>query len=91
MSEFCEKSILPEAAASRPTCFGDGEKVCPRDESGIMQPRQECVPCPHLRPCLQLALHRRGTIRLVEEPASTKVTGFLKRWSEQKLSRNEKA
>ncbi len=75
----------------RPQCFGDGDLVCPRDENGIMQPRQDCLPCPHLRPCLQLALHRRGTIRLVEEPASTKVSGFLKRWSDRKLSGTGKA
>lgn len=70
----------------RPECFGDGDMVCPLDEEGIMQPRQDCVPCPHLRPCMQLALHRRGTIRLVDEPASAKVGGFLKRWSDRKLS-----
>ncbi|MEN6441035.1 MAG: hypothetical protein ABFD97_20905 [Syntrophobacter sp.] len=90
MTEPCEKNILPEAVPPQPACFGDGEKVCPRDEDGVMQPRRECVTCPHIRPCLQLALHRRGTIRLVEEPASLKVTGFLRRWSEQKLSRHEK-
>ena len=74
----------------RPACFGDGDRVCPEDEDGIMQPQQACIPCPHLRPCLQLVLHRRGKIRLVDKPVSTKVTGFFKRWSDRKLSGDEK-
>ena len=73
-----------------PECFGDGERVCPEDEDGVMQPQQACIPCPHLRPCLQQVLHRRGKIRLVDNPVSTKVTGFFKRWSNQKLSSDEK-
>ncbi|MFZ2448278.1 MAG: hypothetical protein WAW37_18115 [Syntrophobacteraceae bacterium] len=89
MSELEGPEIFPESALEL-ECFGDGERVCPQDENGIMQPRQACVPCPHLRPCLQLVLHRRGKIRLVEEPASKKVTSFLKRWSDQKLSAPEK-
>lgn len=74
----------------RPECFGDGQRVCPEDEDGIMQPQQACIPCPHLRSCLQLVLHHRGKIRLVDKPVSRKVTGFFKRWSSQKLSNDEK-
>lgn len=70
----------------QPECFGDGDRVCPLDENGIMQPQKDCLPCPHLRPCLQLAFHRRGLIRLVKEPGPSKFSGFLKRWSDQKLS-----
>jgi hypothetical protein len=73
-----------------PECFGDGGRVCPEDEDGIMQPQQACIPCSHLRSCLQLVLHHRGKIRLVDKPVSTKVTGFFKRWSDQKLSNSEK-
>ncbi len=78
----------PGGESSYPECFGDGEKVCPEDEEGIMQPQQNCLPCPHLRPCVQTALHRRGKIRLVDEPATTKVAGLFKRWSENKLANN---
>ncbi len=79
------------ASGPRPDCFGDGDLVCPQDEDGIMHPRQECLPCGHLRACLQLALHRRGKLRLVEEPAPSKVTGFFKRWSDRKLSKQKES
>ncbi len=69
-----------------PECFGDGERVCPEDEEGINQPQPDCLPCPVLRSCLQIVMAKRGKIRLVETPPSTKITGFLKRWSDQKLS-----
>ncbi|MEM5786457.1 MAG: hypothetical protein AAGU11_04005 [Syntrophobacteraceae bacterium] len=85
MTQLKDANNAPDSA--KPECFGDGEKVCPQDETGVMQPRVDCIPCPHLRACLQLVLHRRGKIRLVEELPSTKVTGFLKRWSDQKLSK----
>ena len=75
---------------SYPECFGDGEKVCPEDEEGVMQPQLNCLPCPHLRPCVQTALHRRGKIRLVDAPATSKVAGFFKRWSDNKLANTEK-
>ncbi|MCE5333642.1 MAG: hypothetical protein LLG06_03540 [Desulfobacteraceae bacterium] len=78
-------------APGLPDCFADGDKVCPLDEEGIMQPQADCIPCPHLRPCLQLVMHRRGKIRLVEAPPSAKVTGFFKRWSERKLGNSEKS
>jgi hypothetical protein len=84
------ETCIESESAERPECFGDGERVCPEDEDGVMQPEQACIPCPHLRPCLQLVLHRRGKIRLVDKPVSGKVTGFFKRWSSQKLSHDEK-
>jgi hypothetical protein len=87
------ETLTDSEGTERPECFGDGQRVCPEDEDGIMQPQQACIPCPHLRPCLQLVLHRRGKIRLVDKvdkPVSTKVTGFFKRWSTQKLSNDEK-
>ncbi|MGO9530580.1 MAG: hypothetical protein ACLP3B_05300 [Syntrophobacteraceae bacterium] len=73
--------------AALPECFGDGERVCPIDEEGIMQPQSECVPCPHLRPCLQSVMVKRGKLRIVEAPPCSKVTGFIKRWSDQKLAK----
>ncbi|MDR3567656.1 MAG: hypothetical protein P4L43_06470 [Syntrophobacteraceae bacterium] len=76
----------PSDTVGAPQCFGDGEKVCPVDEEGIMQPRRECVPCPYLRPCLQRVMVGRGKLEIAEQPAS-RVTGFLKRWSERKLKK----
>ncbi len=78
-------------APELPECFADGDKVCPVDEEGIMQPRADCLPCPHLRPCIQLVMHRRGKIRLVEEAPSAKVAGFFKRWSDKKLADSGKS
>ncbi len=83
-------SICPQpGAAKQPECFGDGDKVCPVDEEGIMQPQNGCVPCPHLRACLQSVLVRRGKLRIVEDPLRSKATGFLKRWSDRKLAKNK--
>lgn len=80
-------SCSQPGAAGPPECFGDGDKVCPLDEEGIMQPRKGCVPCPYLRACIQRVMVQRGKLRTVEDPGS-KVTGFFKRWSELKLKKN---
>ncbi len=73
-------------AVGPPECFAHGEKVCPVDEEGVMQPRKECVPCPYLKACLQRVMVERGKITIVEHPAS-KVAGFFKRWSDRKLKK----
>jgi len=75
---------------NRPACFGDPQTVCPADESGVMQPQTACLACALLRSCLQKALRKQGLIppSLRETPAVSKMTTFLKRWSEQKLSRS---
>jgi len=87
------KEISPSCSkpgtADRPECFGDGEKVCPVDEEGIMQPQKGCLPCSYLRSCLQDVMVRRGKLRVVEEHPGSKVVGFFKRWSNRKLNRNE--
>lgn len=68
-----------------PPCFGDPNAVCPRDEEGFSQPQAGCLPCEFLRSCLQHALRKQGVIGA--PPVVTKVTHFLRRWSDQKLSR----
>ncbi len=70
-----------------PKCFGDGDRVCPVDEEGIMQPQRACLPCSYLRACLQKVMVQRGKIRVVDEPVATKITGFFKRWSDRKLNK----
>ncbi len=74
--------------ASPPSCFGDPAKVCPRDAGGIMQPQVSCLSCQHLKSCLRTALRQQGVIApsVLEAPAVSKVTGFFKRWSDQKLT-----
>lgn len=71
----------------RPECYGRPENVCPRDGEGIIQPQETCRGCPMLRPCLQQALRTEGV--LGPPPVASKVSGFLKRWSDQKLSRTD--
>jgi len=83
-----DTSSSQPGAASAPKCFGDGDKVCPVDEEGIMQPQRECLPCSYLRACLQSVLVRRGKLRIVEEHPGSKVSGFFKRWSDRKLKKN---
>lgn len=76
--------------AGEPVCFGDPQTVCPTDESGVMQPQTACLACGLLKSCLQKALRKQGLIPrpVMEAPAASKMTSFLKRWSDQKLSRS---
>lgn len=80
----------PEEATrdeKQPSCFGDPQRVCPVDANGFTQPQIVCLGCVFLKSCLQQALQKQGRIPtpLAEKPAVTRMTGFLKRWSEQKL------
>ncbi|NLI81434.1 MAG: hypothetical protein GX443_07070 [Deltaproteobacteria bacterium] len=72
----------------RPPCFGRANLVCPRDDAGLMQPQRECMPCVHLRACLQQALHGQGLISksLSQEAFGSRLAHFIRRWSDQKLS-----
>jgi len=85
------KQILPGSSQSAdiPPCFGDGDKVCPLDAEGVMQPQSGCLPCSFLRDCLQRVLVQRGKLRIVDEHPSSKITGFFKRWSDLKLKKKE--
>jgi len=72
----------------RPACFGDPKRVCPVDENGFMQPQTVCISCRLLKSCLQSALSKQGIIapNSKQSPAVSRMTGFLRRWSDQKLS-----
>lgn len=76
-----------------PPCFGDPAVVCPRDERGIIEPREQCIACGAVKACLQKALQSEGVLPkpFLETPAAAKVTGFLKRWSRQKLTHSRSA
>lgn len=71
-----------------PLCYGEPDQVCPKDERGIIQPQTECLTCGHLKGCLQRALCREGVIPapISESPVVSRVSCFLKRWSDRKLS-----
>ena len=73
---------------ARPVCYGDPEQVSPKDEMGLIEPQAECLGCGHLKGCLRQALRQQGLIRppLSGLPGVSKVSNFLKRWSERKLS-----
>lgn len=75
-------------AAARPECFGDAERVCPKDGDGFFQPQVECVGCDWVRRCLQAALEQAGLMRVTPESASAEcgMMRFLKRWSAKKRS-----
>lgn len=55
-----------------------------------MQPQAECLTCAQLKACLQQALQRRGLIAKepCEAPVATRVSRFVKRWSDQKIARS---
>ena len=76
------------AGNEHPACFGDPQKVCPVDEHGFMQPQTGCMDCGVLKSCLRSALSKQGIIASKSEqsPVVSKMSGFLRRWSNQKLS-----
>lgn len=78
---------------SKPPCFGIPEECMPRDENGIIQPRDRCRVCDYLRECLKAAIAASGGVERVraaqgegppkrEEPAG--VVGAILRWSARK-------
>jgi hypothetical protein len=70
----------------RPSCFGDPNRVCPKDDEGMIQPQEACVSCEFLRPCLQQALRKEGLISDTtgQSHLVSRATQFLKRWSNRK-------
>ncbi len=72
----------------RPWCFGNAERVCPRDDKGFIEPQEKCLQCALVKACLQQALKASGALPtpILETPAVTRVSRFLKRWSDQKLA-----
>jgi hypothetical protein len=76
------------AMECRPWCFGNAERVCPRDEKGFIEPQRECLECAFVKACLQQALKATGVLpaSVVETPVVSRFTKFLKRWSDQKLA-----
>jgi hypothetical protein len=83
----------PDEAAPNnpPLCFGDPAAVCPKDELGFIQPQEKCLACAAVKECLQKALRAEGVLPtpVLETPAATRISGFFKRWSRQKLARTQ--
>ena len=79
---------------TKPPCFGIPEECMPRDENGIIQPRDRCRVCTYLRECLKAAIAASGGTERVraagggesppkrEEPSG--VVGAIRRWSARK-------
>ena len=79
---------------SQPPCFGIPEECMPRDENGIIQPRDSCRVCSSVRECLKAAIAACGGTERVraaaggesppkrEEPSG--VVGAILRWSARK-------
>ena len=81
--------IPDEPERVKPPCFGDAERVCPRNEDGFIEPQRECLQCPEVRACLQAALQAQGVLKTPTAPspmAESCIGRFLKRWSERKRS-----
>ncbi len=89
--EDTERQSDQAVAEGTPPCFGDPATVCPKDERGFFQPQEKCLSCSVVKACLQKALRAAGVLPtpILESPAATRLTGFLKRWSRQKLSQNQ--
>ena len=79
---------------TKPRCFGIPEECMPRDENGIIQPRDRCRVCSYLRECLKAAIAASGGTEQVRaaggggsppirvEPSG--VVGAIRRWSARK-------
>lgn len=83
------EDISVESEKAKPPCFGDAARVCPRNEDGFIEPQRDCLQCPEVRSCLQMALHSQGVLKTSrqESPlAESSIGRFLKRWSERKRS-----
>lgn len=74
--------------SARPECFGNPDKVCPRDEDGYMEPQPFCMPCPVFKSCLQVALRKYGLVKAPcrGEQLTSGLIGFMRRWSDRKLT-----
>jgi hypothetical protein len=74
-------------AESHPQCFGDPERVCPKDEKGFFHPQEQCLPCNFLKPCLRAAMEKQNLLPPPSTGAqvSAGLVTFFKRWSAQKL------
>ena len=79
---------------TKPPCFGIPEECMPRDENGIIQPRDRCRVCTYLRECLKAAIAASGGTERVraasggENPPKREersgVVGAIRRWSARK-------
>lgn len=81
--------VSVEPQGIKPPCFGDSERVCPRNADGFIEPQRECLQCPHVRSCLQAALQAQGVLAPPTDAspmAESAIGRFLKRWSERKRS-----
>jgi len=71
-----------EEPQSRPSCFGNPNKVAPKNSEGLIEPNKECVYCEYVSSCLNDALQKQG---ILSPSPVNRFVGFLRRWSERKI------
>jgi hypothetical protein len=87
------EELIDQGSSARPECFGNPNKVCPRDELGFIDPQPFCMPCPVFKTCLQVALRKYGLVAppCRSEQVTSGLLGFVKRWSDRKLAQRRSA
>lgn len=83
-----ERVSKDEEPKGKPSCFGNSDKVAPRNSDGLIEPNKECVQCEHISDCLKKALQEQGILNppIRDREPVNRLMGFLRRWSDKKLS-----
>jgi hypothetical protein len=76
-----------EEPKSKLSCFGNPDKVTPKNSEGLIEPNQECVLCEYVSSCLSEALQKQG---ILSPSPVNRFVGFLRRWSERKIQSQSK-
>ncbi|MEW6076699.1 MAG: hypothetical protein AB1724_02685 [Thermodesulfobacteriota bacterium] len=81
--------------ASRPSCYGQLDKVFPMQADGLRRTPEPCVPCPHKTECLREAAEGRGRLAMAEERINRAYAsgsmGFFDRWLQKKTIARKKS
>ncbi|MEN8247192.1 MAG: hypothetical protein ABFS43_20075 [Thermodesulfobacteriota bacterium] len=71
-----------------PACFGDLDKVFPKEEDGLRHSPETCLECAHKTECLRSAMQGDQGLRVREEKVdraySSGMLSFFERWSRKK-------
>ncbi len=74
-------------------CFGQLDTVFPIGDEEIRTSPPECMKCPHVKSCLQAAMHSPEGLNLQEEKVDRAyeygLIGKVERWSKKKLIRQQ--
>lgn len=71
-----------------PACFGDLDKVFPKEEDGLRNSPETCLACAHKTECLRSAMQGGEGLRVREETVdrayASGMLSFFGRWSRKK-------